>query len=471
MASPSKPKQPWLDVVAQSEASKSSTTGSSGNVSRSGGPTARTPTSLPDNNGPQTLFQHPAHSLAAPQAVMRPLITPFTGVSGISAPPVVAKYGGSVSNTDTGESYPKRNTSSRIPYETNAMPPAFPQENSIYPVNSQLRRVSVRVEASTDPKRRPSAQNNWNPQFSLQNQVRRECERLWTEKESKMRSPSRPTTAISEKTNRVDRNTDHQSDGKVPAGDSISREKTEDTLGVWLGSIYRDNETDPAYSDRDLTMFEDTPRDQYLVKKREKWVYYPWNIIEPDHTPSLSALSSMTEWDPELDKAFQIDAEWNLEEWGDFRFRSPQTPADIESLQQALEITRMDFWIRNPTETYPEDLSPYKRESYGSQHRRLQHAFCRIWQEFDSEPAPELYRLPNWMFGFDMRYWKPSSWGGDTRSNAYNQALAEMAAERNEKSLQSLDYRHWKARLEELVGAATAHCATEVALFAGPKKM
>ena len=159
----------------------------------------------------------------------------------------------------------------------------------------------------------------------------------------------------------------------------------------------------------------------------------------------------MDVWNPEMDIDFQLDEQWNLEKWGDFRFKVPADPDDIESLQQALEITRMDFWIQNPTEQYPEDLSQYKGKSYGCQHRRLQHAFCRIWRQSENQPCPELYRLPQWMFGFQNCYWKPSSWGYDKRSNAYYQFLADMAMEKKENGQQSLDYQECKAMVLELL--------------------
>lgn len=452
MASPSKPKQLWLEGMTQNESSKSSGMNSSSDATGPGALLARARASFLDNNEPQISSQHPAHSIVAPQAEVRPLTTPST-------PPMMARNAGSASNTDTGESSSKREKSSHMPYEANAIAPATQREHSIYPVNSQLQKIPAHPEASIHPKMRPrdlegnQKHEAWRLKGylqaeketrGLQREVWKEGQRLQAEKESRVNIPSKSTTATSENTKRPDRNADHQSDVEI-IGDS-------------------------ADSESDFTMFDDTPRDRYLVEEKEEMVFSPWNVTEPNHTPSLSALSSMTEWDPQLDQAFQIDAEWNLSKWDDMRFKVPQTPTDIESLQQALEITRMDFWVRNPIEEYPDDLSQYGRESYGSQHRRLQHAFCRIWQTYYSEPPPELYRLPAWNFGFDECYWKPSSWGFDTRSTAYNQGLADMAAAKDEKGLQSLDLRHWKARLMEHVEAAMAHCETELALYAGPEK-
>ena len=437
------------------------------------GPITRARTSNPENTGPQITSQHPTHSLAAPQAEVRPLITP-------SAPPVSSTFPGNASNTDTGESSSK----TQMPYEENAIAPATRREHSIYPVNSQLRKFPEFPEASIGQQMRPrDAQashkmDTWKlkellrvdrQKKGLTHEVWKEGKSLWAEKESRINVPSRPATATSENTNRPDRNAQHQSDVEI-SGTSASRGKARDTRGVSPQIENWDNVTNLADSPRDFTMFEDTPGDQYLTEEKEEVVFSPWNVMEPNHTPSISALSSMKEWDPNLDQAFQMDAEWNLEKWDDMRFKMPQTPTDRESLQQALEITRMDFWIRNPMEEYPEDLSQYGRESYGCQHRRLQHAFCREWPKTFLESPPELYRLPVWNFGFDECYWKPSNWGFDIRSNAYYQGLADMAAFKEEKGLQSIDLGYWKARLKEQVEFAMAHCDTELALYAGPEK-
>ena len=466
MPSPPKSKRLWLDGNTQNSDTR-----------RASERLARARAEISDDDGPQITSQHPTNPLAAPQAEMRPQIPP-------SAPPMMASSAGSASNTDKGESSSKREKSSGMLYGANAIPPATRQEHSIYPVNSQLRKDLGLPEASAEPKMRPrnveamqKIEDRRLKEYvqgekatrSLQNEFWKDSQRLHAEKESRMNIPSRPTTATSENTNRQDRSADHQSDVEISES-STSRGKARETLGDSPKNVNWDDGTSLADPEGDFTMFDDTPSDQYLVEEKEEVVYSPWNIIEPNHTPSLSALSSMTSWDPKLDQPFQIDAEWNLEKWDDFRFKVPQTPTDIESLQQALEITRMDFWVRNPVERYPEDLSQYKRESYGSQHRRLQHAFWRIWQDFHREPPPELYRLPSWMSGFNECYWKPSSWGIDIRSRAYYQGLADMAATKNERGLQSLDLRDWKARLKEHVEAVTAHCTTKLALYAGPER-
>lgn len=380
---------------------------------------------------------------------------------------------GNASNTEIGESSSNMKKSTGMPYQANAMPPATRQQHSIYPVNSQGRK-SVHPQPSTDHFMRPRTMEEWNKASDEDLQVARERERmrigfqmdvyrqgmrLQAEKESRFIRPSGPNAATLESTNRPDQNFGNQSN-VIASGSLVSRAKSQATPGV-----------DPMLTDwddgeNDFTMFDDTPKDRSMVEETEEVVFPPFNLIEPDYYPSVSALSSMTKWEPKLDEAYQIDAQLNF----DLRFQIPQTPADKESLQQALDITRMDFWIRNPLETYPPDFPQYKTESYMSQQRRLQHAFCRFWQEYGSGPPPELYRLPNWMFGFDKCYWTPSRWGLDLRSNAYNQGLGDMAAAKNEHGLRCMDRRGWKARLEEQVAAATAHCTTELALYAGPKK-
>ncbi len=102
---------------------------------------------------------------------------------------------------------------------------------------------------------------------------------------------------------------------------------------------------------------------------------------------------------------------------------------------------------------YPAYLAAqHKGESYASQHRRLQHAFCRIWQMArleDSSPAPALYRLPGWIFGFDARYWRPFAWGVDHPSKFYNEGLTIMADEKNAKGLEKMNFWEWKERLED----------------------
>ena len=207
--------------------------------------------------------------------------------------------------------------------------------------------------------------------------------------------------------------------------------------------------------DKDLSMFEDTPRDASILSESEEWILPPFDTPAPDDSPSLSALTAMTEWDPSLDREFRTEAVKNLEKWNDFRFKVPRTIHDIESLQQALEMSRMDFWIKNPSGTYPVGFFQYKRESYASQHRRLQWSFCRIWQEFEKEPPPQLFRLPPWMFGFEPCYWKPSSWGFNRKSNAYNQGLVDMAAEKRKHGLRRMDYSYWRETLKELDVAPT----------------
>lgn len=481
---PKKPKQTWLDTGTQDTEPNLSALDAWRDAHLLSGPTSQATTSISNNHKPQMISQHPLYSLnptnplPAPQAMMRPLIPPYTGVSGVSAPPMMAENAPRASNTDTGEPSSNSKNSSGMPYEPKAMPPATRREHSIYPVDSQGRK-SVHPGLSTDQSLRPSTLEEWEKasredvqvarererlRMGFQFEICREGQRLQAEKDSKVDLPSRETAATSDSTNTPERNTGHQSD--VASGGSASSENSQATSEMDPMLIDWDDE------EEDFRMLDDTPEDRSMVEEIIEEVSPPFNVTWPDQIPSISELSSITKWDPELDEAFQMDAQGNSENlWQDLRFHVPQTPADIDSLQHALEITRMDFWIRNPIETYPRaELSQYKTESYGSQQRRLQHAFCRIWLRVGSGPVPELYRLPSWMFGFDKCYWTPSHWGIDLRSNAYVQGLADMAAARNERSLRSMDLRSWKARLEEQVAAATAHCTTELALYAGPKK-
>ena len=466
MASPSKKRKAWLDVMLQGDQSSSSRTEPSGDASRQ---TAGTPRSAPDVDGPQTHSQDPVPALVPnndgtrtlPQNPAPSVMVP-TAATGLksemrSTPrlrysaseyPMIARYARSVSKAEADRKSPMDSKPQKMPYPANAIPPETPEELSIYPVGHGMQKIPVAPEESTYPDVLPSPWNNWSTEFSLQHQVRKEVQRLYLQKQDELLAQPGPVTATLESTGRLDQDTRYRSDKEKSGGGPKSHENTRGTREVLLESVDWDEEAD---LDRDFSMFEDTPRDQSILPEKEEWTFEP---PDPEHAPSLSALSSMTEWDPEADLDFLIDAQWNLERWNDFRFKVPETPADQESLQQALEMTRMDFWIRNLRETYPEDLSKYRGESYGSQHRRLQHAFCRIWRDFDCDSAPELYRLPSWMFGFEYCYWKPSTWGYDRRSRAYNQGLAEMSAEKNEKGLCNVDYRNWKAKLEDILNAS-----------------
>ena len=353
----------------------------------------------------------------------------------------MAKHFASVSNTNTGGTFSEERKSSPMIYKKIAIPPETLEEHSIYPVGDRLRKVP-QSEESLDSQMGPERGYSRNPELNLQYQVRNEITRLWVEKHSK----------TAEDTDRLDRDTGHQSGVVKSDGDPTIREEIPNSRRVLHESLEWHDDSDAENLDKGLTVFADTPRDEGIVEERGEWLLPPWDVPDPIHAPSLTALSSMTEWDPEADIDFQTEARAG---WSDCRFKVPQTPADIESLQKALEITRMDFWIRSPNERYPEDLSQYKKESYGSQHRRLQHAFCIIWRDLETEAPPALYRLPEWMFGFEYCYWKPSSWGHNRRSNAYNEGLAAMAAEKNEKSLENLRYQDWKAKLKEVSGAPT----------------
>ncbi|CAD6574397.1 MAG: hypothetical protein ASARMPREDX12_006576 [Alectoria sarmentosa] len=465
MASPSMPKKSWLDKINQDIQSSSSAAGFARDTS---GPTAHIPRSVPDANGALTFSQTPAPSLVMTPAGMRPREWSSTRVSTSVPSSSGARNAGNVSRADGA--FPKEfRTPRMMGYPARAVFPETPEELSIYPVTHRMLKIPISPEASTDPHIDLALQDNLDPELDLQYQVRKASDRLWAEKNSKMLPSPRPALADTEETRPPDRDTGHQSDVEEHDGDSPPREKTKNTRKVLHESLDWDDEADPADLHKDFSMFDETPRDQSILPEIEEWLLPPWDSSEPDHKRSLSTLSSMTEWDPENDLDFQIESQQSLERLNDCRFKVPETPSDIESLQRALEMTRMDFWLRNPSERYPEDLSQYKRESYASQQRRLQHAFCRIWQDIDRESPPELYRLPVWMFGFESCYWKPSRWGNNRLSRAYNEALAEMAAEKNEKGLQSVQYHEWKARLKERLIAVTAGARSLLALYAAPE--
>ena len=253
----------------------------------------------------------------------------------------------------------------------------------------------------------------------------------------------------------LDRDSGYQGGTKDPDKGPMHHEIKPSKENIFGRSSDWDDAMDYEDSDKDLSMFEDTPRDASILSEIEEWILPPFDTPVQDDSPSLSTLTAMTEWEPSLDREFMTEAAEYLENWNDFRFKIPQTIYDIESLQQALEMSRMDFWIRNPSQTYPVGFFQYKRESYGSQHRRLQWNFCRIWQEFEEEAPPHLFRLPPWMFGFEPGYWKPSSWGFNRKSKAYNQGLVDMAAEKREIGLRRMDYCHWRETLKELDVAPT----------------
>ena len=253
----------------------------------------------------------------------------------------------------------------------------------------------------------------------------------------------------------LDRDTGDQGATKESDEGTMPREKSPSKEKVFSRSSNWDDVMDHEDFDKDLSMFEDTPRDASILSETEEWILPPFDTPVPEDPPSLSTLTAMTEWRRSLDGEFMTEAAEYFEKWNDFRFKAPRTIHDVESLQQALEMSRMDFWIRNPAQRYPVGFFQYKRESYASQHRRLQWSLCKIWQEFEKEPAPQLFRLPPWMFGFESCYWKPSSWGFNRKSNAYNQGLADMAAEKRENRLRHLDYSYWREALKELDVAPT----------------
>lgn len=362
-------------------------------------------------------------------------------------------------------------------YPKPATAPETAEEHSIYPMNRQMRRdrgLDTEETLDTFIAQMDPGLGNGNPEFDLQRQVQKAVYQLWVDKGKPMAGPpARPAPRVSETLDerRRDRS-DRETSGGNPAPSQKGKETSmvpDESMVNWDGA--KDSGEDV---ERDMTVFEDTPPDASLVPEREEWNLPPFNEpTEPIQPAPLTALYTLPTWDPSLDPDYQLEAQWNLEKWDDFRFKVPSTDSDRDSLQQALEITRMDFWIRNPYKGYPrvDHRATDRGESYGSQHRRLQHAFCRIWREYDAEggPAPELYRLPAWIFGFEACFWRPASWGMDKRSEVYHRGLSEMAAEKYAKGLQGLNYWNWKAKLEEQDRAVMAEAETPLGLFAGSR--
>ena len=324
-----------------------------------------------------------------------------------------------------------------MPYSKNAMPPETREEHSIYPMGPDMRRIPRNPELSDTAYEPKSGFEEW----SIQENAKKDIKSLEAKKWNQTAAPAGPAATTSEVV-RPDR---YGTERQEIEGGPNPRRKISETLGFPHESMDRDDEAGPDL-ERDFTMFEGTPRDSSIVSGKE-WILQHAGTYELIQAPSLSALSEMPEWDPDLDTDFQNESTENLDKWSDYRFRVPKTPADIASLQQALELTRMDFWLRNPAKTYPPHLDKYHTESYGSQHRRLQHAFCKQWRGHSRDPPPALYRLPAWVFGFETRYWKPANWGTDRKSEAYARGLVEMADERYGEGLRGLDYRYWRATL------------------------
>ena len=352
-------------------------------------------------------------------------------------------------------------------YPKPATAPETAEEHSIYPMNRQMRRDrgdGAEETLDTFIAQMDPGLGNGDPEFDLQHQVQKAAFQLWVDKGKPMAPP--PAGEHSRDPS------DRETSGGKPTSSQKGKETATDfdeSMVNWDGA--RDSEEDV---ERDLTIFEDTLPDASLVPEREEWNLPPYNEPdEPIQPAPLTVLYTLPTWDPSLDPDYQLEAQWNLEKWDDFRFKVPSTDSGMDSLQQALEITRMDFWIRNPYQGYPRvgHRAVDRGESYGSQHRRLQHAFCRLWRGYDAEggPAPELYRLPAWIFGFEACYWRPASWGMDKRSEVYNRGLSEMAAEKNAKGLQGVNYRNWKAKLEEQDRAVMAEAETPLGLFAGSR--
>ena len=339
-------------------------------------------------------------------------------------------------------------------YPANAVPPETSEEHSIYPVTSGLLKIPVKPEESTGSHPGPGQWSKGVAAMVIQYHAKDGTRRL--EQEKKLMPPLlQSNKEVSDERISLDRDTGYQGGAKISDEGPMPHGKIPPKREIFDPSTNWDDTMDPEDFDKDLSMFGDTPRDASILSETEEWILPPWDTPALEDPPNLSTLTAMTEREPSLEREFRTEAVENLENWNDFRFKIPRTLHDIESLQQALEMTRMDFWIKNPSKTYPVGFFKYKGESYGSQHRRLQWSFCRLWQEFEQDSPPKLFRLPPWMFGFEPCYWKPSSWGFNKKSNAYNQGLVDMAAEKRENGLRGVDYSNWRETLEELDVAPT----------------
>ena len=451
MTSVLKQKEGGTDGNTLDHQSKSSVAGSSRCDSR---PIVPGPRSVPAANRAHILSQNSVNTLAVTRASIGHQITPVRKVSTFR-PPMIAKHADGAFNTYARGMFPDEiKAPQKMLYPANAQPPETPEKLSIYPVTHEMLRIPV-AEESTDPPIALGAKT----EFNFEYQIQKEWDRFEAHEKNKMLPQPNPAAMKSERMSQQDEETAHQIDVSISDGNTTPREKTKNTRRILHEVMDWDDAASLEDLNKDFSMFDDTPRDASILPEREEWRLPPWDTVDTEGAPVPTDLSSMTEWDPSLDLDFQAEAQENLERWSDCRFKSPQTRADIESLRQALEMTRLDFWIRTPDQEYPDDLSQHETESYASQQRRLQHAFCRTWRLFHSTVAPELFRLPSWMFGFEEFYWKPSSWGYDRQSIVYNQGLAKMAAEKKEIGLGRVNYQEWKARLTEPVTAEMAHIA------------
>ena len=324
-------------------------------------------------------------------------------------------------------------------YPSPAIAPEFAEQQSIYPVGINQRRAPVLPEESLDSRIElvnRGLPNGGVPWFNLQHRVPQESSRLGAERRSQKPPSFEAAAPTSGNTAFLDQGAkDKNGKGKISDGNRHD--------GDIVGELEDLN--------TDLTMFEGIPKYESLVSETERIVLPPLNLVDVT-PPSTLGSSSMVGWKPELDPEFQKEALWHRDHGGDFSFKVPETPSDIESLQQALEITRMDFWVRCPFNSYPDLLAAqHQGESYASQHWRLQHAFRRIWEMaplLGSRPAPALYRLPGWVSGFDARYWTPYAWGVDDLSRAYYGGLVMMADEKNAKGRDKMNIQEWKNRLK-----------------------
>ena len=238
-----------------------------------------------------------------------------------------------------------------------------------------------------------------------------------------------------------------------------------DSLAVQIRGIKHDSAVDP---DGDLTMFEDTPRDSSLVEVRGKMACPPYDQVELDSPPSLAKLASIPIWSPELDEEYLMEEKRCLANWNDFRFKKPHTAYEIDCVQRALEMTRLDYYFLGFNGMYPHERSEYSHESYGSQHRRLQHRLCRTWSSMNpTGTVPFLFRLPSWGFSFEERYWRLVRWSFHKRLNAYYEVLAAMVVEKNEKGLYAFPLKECRDKVVEMFRSMDAKAQSELAQFLG----
>ena len=81
----------------------------------------------------------------------------------------------------------------------------------------------------------------------------------------------------------------------------------------------------------------------------------------------------------------------------------PETAEDnIAAIQDALELTRIDFFNKTGWRPRPSLIEEHKDQSYTMQHHALQQELAKAWR--GKERVPELYLMPRWEKSF--RNWK-----------------------------------------------------------------